>query len=68
MIYFGTANWTQARYVFPAAPAATLLALWGLRALVPRRLLRLAAGLTIAGLAGYNLLLLTRLVLPHAFL
>ena len=68
MIYFGTANWTQARYVFPAAPAAALLALWGLRALLPRPLLRPAAALTIAALAGYTLLLLTRLVLPYAFL
>ena len=69
MIYFGTMfQLTQARYVFPAAPAAALLALWGLRALLPRPLLRPAAALTLAALAGYTLLLLTRLVLPYAFL
>ncbi len=69
MIYFGTMfQLTQARYVFPVAPAAALLALWGLRALVPSTLLRPAAALTIVALAGYNLLLLTRLVLPYAFL
>ena len=61
----GTANWTQERYVFPTA---ALLALWGLRALLPRPLLRPAAALTLAALAGYTLLLLTRLVLPYAFL
>ncbi len=69
VIYYGTLNiLTQVRYAFPVAPAAALLALWGLRALVPRRLLPLAAALTIAAVALFNLLLLTRLVLPYAFL
>jgi hypothetical protein len=69
MIYFGTMfGLSQARYIFSAAPATALLAMLGLRALIPCRLLRPAAALTIACLAAFNLLLLTQLVIPYAYL
>jgi 4-amino-4-deoxy-L-arabinose transferase-like glycosyltransferase len=68
VIYYGTLNTlTQARYSFPAAPAMALLAMLGLRALVPRPLLHPAAALTIAAVAGFNLFLLATLVFPYAF-
>jgi 4-amino-4-deoxy-L-arabinose transferase-like glycosyltransferase len=69
MIYFGTMFLlTQARYIFPVAAASALLAMLGLRALVPERWLRPAAALVIAALAAFNLWLLFGSVLPYAFL
>jgi 4-amino-4-deoxy-L-arabinose transferase-like glycosyltransferase len=68
-IYFGTMFLlTQARYFFPAAAAAAILAMLGIRALVPPRLVRPAAALTIAALAAFNLWLLVGSILPYAFL
>jgi 4-amino-4-deoxy-L-arabinose transferase-like glycosyltransferase len=68
MVYFGTMfGLSQARYFFPVAPATGLLAMLGLRALVPPQLRRPAAALTIAGLAGFNLLVLTQVVIPYAY-
>jgi hypothetical protein len=69
MIYFGTMFLlTQARYIFPVAAASALLAMLGLRALVPARWLRPAAALVVAALAAFNLALLIGAVLPYAFL
>ncbi|MDP9371318.1 MAG: hypothetical protein M3Q65_02445, partial [Chloroflexota bacterium] len=69
MIYFGTMfALTQARYIFPAATGAALLAMLGLRALVPRPLRPPAAALVIFALGLFNLLVLTRFVIPFAFL
>jgi 4-amino-4-deoxy-L-arabinose transferase-like glycosyltransferase len=68
MLYFGTMFLlTQARYVFPVAPAAALLAMLGLRALTPRRWRAPGAALVIGCLAAFQFLLLTNLVLPYAF-
>ena len=68
-MYFGTRfQLTQARYIFPVATATALLAMLGLRALLPARLLRPAAALTIGALGVFNVLVLTRLVIPYAFL
>lgn len=69
MIYFGTMfQLTQARYIFPVVTATATVAMLGLRACIPHRLLRPAAALTIGALAGFNLLVLTQLVIPYAFL
>lgn len=69
MIYFGTYfKLTQARYFFPAITAMGLLLLLGLRAFVPRRAEGPAAALVIAALAGFNLFLLTQLLIPYTYL
>ncbi len=69
MIYFGTMfALTQARYIFPVATATALLGMLGLRALVPRPLLAPAAALVIVALGLFNLLVLTKFVIPYAFL
>ena len=69
MVYFGTMFLlTQARYIFPVAGATALLAMLGLRALLPDRLLRPAAALTIAALTAFNLWIFLGGVLPYAFL
>jgi hypothetical protein len=57
---------TQARYVFPVLPAAAVLAMLGLRALVPAWARAPAAALVIAAASVFQVLLLTRLVLPYA--
>ncbi|MDP9373656.1 MAG: hypothetical protein M3Q65_14625 [Chloroflexota bacterium] len=67
MIYLGTVLFiTQSRYIFPVVAATAMVAMLGLRALVPRPLLGPAAALTIATLAMFNLLLLTKLLIPYA--
>jgi 4-amino-4-deoxy-L-arabinose transferase-like glycosyltransferase len=67
MVYFGTMfQLTQARYVFPVLPAAAVLAMLGLRALVPAWARAPAAALVIAAASVFQVLLLTRLVLPYA--
>lgn len=69
MIYFGTMfQLTQARYIFPVVTATAAVAMLGLRALIPERWTRPAAALTIAALAAFNLLVLTRFVIPYALL
>ncbi len=69
MIYFGTMfAFTQSRYVFPVGTATAVVAMLGLRALLPRPLLRPAAALTIGALGWFNLLVLTTVVIPYAFL
>ncbi len=69
MIYFGTMFMlTQARYIFPVVTATALLGMLGVRALVPRPLRAPAAALVIFLLGVFNLSLLTRLVIPFAFL
>jgi 4-amino-4-deoxy-L-arabinose transferase-like glycosyltransferase len=66
VLYFGARfPLTQARYAFPAAPAAALLAMLGLRALLPARGRDQAAACVIALAAAFQVLLLTRLVLPY---
>ena len=67
-IYFGTMFLlTQARYFFPVAGATALLGLLGVRALLPERLLRPAAAITIAAFAVFNFWLLLGSVLPYAY-
>ena len=69
MIYFGTMFLlTQARYIFPVAAATWLLAMLGLRALLPERLLAPGGGADDRGVAAFNLVLLLGSVLPYAFL
>lgn len=66
MVYFGTrVAFTQMRYVFPVAPAAALLAALGFRALIADRWRPFGAAAIIAGAWLFQMLLLTRLVLPH---
>lgn len=66
MVYFGTrVAFTQMRYVFPVAPAASVLAAIGIRALIPERWrLTGAAGIVTCAML-FQMLVLTRLVLPH---
>jgi 4-amino-4-deoxy-L-arabinose transferase-like glycosyltransferase len=66
-IYFGTMFLlTQARYFFPVLPAAIVLAMLGVRAMTPSRWRMPAAAVVIAIVTGFQVLLMTRLVLPYA--
>lgn len=68
MVYFGTMFvLTQARYIFPVATSTGLLAMLGLRAVLPPGATRLGAAVTIAGLAAFNLYLLVTLVIPYGY-
>lgn len=68
MIYFGTMFvLTQARYIFPVATATGLLAMLGLRELLPPAFRRAGAALVIFGLAAFNFYLLVRLVVPYGY-
>lgn len=68
MVYFGTMFvLTQARYIFPVATATGLLAMLGLRAVLPPGSTRWGAAVTIAGLAAFNLYLLVTLVIPYGY-
>jgi 4-amino-4-deoxy-L-arabinose transferase-like glycosyltransferase len=68
-IYFGTMFLlTQARYYFPILPAAIVVALLGFRALTPRHLRHIVAASIVATAAGFQIMLLTRLVFPYAVL
>jgi 4-amino-4-deoxy-L-arabinose transferase-like glycosyltransferase len=69
MVYFGTMFLlTQARYFFPILPAAIVLATAGLRSLVPGGWQRPATVGVVAGAALFQMLILTKLVLPYAYL
>jgi hypothetical protein len=67
MVYFGTrVAFTQMRYVFPAAPAAALLAALGYRALFANRWRPAGATAVVALALLFQILVLTRIVMPHA--
>jgi 4-amino-4-deoxy-L-arabinose transferase-like glycosyltransferase len=67
MVYFGTrVAFTQTRYVFPAAPAAALLAALGFRALIAARWRPAGATAIVTIALLFQILVLTRIVLPHA--
>jgi 4-amino-4-deoxy-L-arabinose transferase-like glycosyltransferase len=69
MVYFGTMFLlTQARYFFPVLPAAIVLAAAGLRVLVPEDWQRPATIVLVGGAVGFQFLILTKLVLPYAYL
>ncbi len=69
MMYFGTFfALTQARYFFPAVTAMAVILMLGLRALVPPRFSGPAAALAIGAFAGFNLFLLTQLLIPYTVL
>lgn len=68
MVYFGTMFLlTQARYFFPILPAAIILAVAGLSALIPHAWHRLATIALVAGAGLFQTLILMKLVLPYAF-
>jgi 4-amino-4-deoxy-L-arabinose transferase-like glycosyltransferase len=67
MLYFGTISpWTQARYMFPIAPAVALLAMLGYRELVAPERRNAGAAVIVFAAVAMQVLLLTRLVLPYA--
>ncbi|HEX5166512.1 MAG TPA: hypothetical protein VFV93_14005 [Thermomicrobiales bacterium] len=69
MVYFGTMFLlTQARYFFPVLPVAIVLATAGLRVLVPEGWYRAATIVLVGGAVGFQFLILTKLVLPYAYL
>jgi 4-amino-4-deoxy-L-arabinose transferase-like glycosyltransferase len=69
MVYFGTMFLlTQARYFFPVLPVAIVLATAGLRVLSPEGWQRFATIVLVGGAIGFQFLLLTKLVLPYAYL
>ena len=66
MVYFGTrASFTQVRYVFPVAPAIALLAALGYRELITEQRRMTGASVIVACAMLFQMLVLTRLVLPH---
>lgn len=66
MVYFGTrVAFTQVRYVFPAAPAAAVLAALGFRELFGVQRQQIGTSCVVAGAMLFQMLTLTRLVLPH---
>ncbi|MDQ3549432.1 MAG: hypothetical protein M3439_11515, partial [Chloroflexota bacterium] len=68
MVYFGTMFLlTQARYFFPILPVAIVLAIAGLRSLVPDGWQRPATVVLVAGAATFQMLILVKLVLPYAY-
>jgi len=69
MVYFGTMFLlTQARYFFPILPVAIVLAVAGLRSLVPDGWQRPATVALVAGAAAFQMSILVKLVLPYAYL
>lgn len=69
IVYLGTVMWlTQARYAFPVAAATGVLLMLGIRALLPTRVARPAAAVTIALFAVFNFLVLSQLVIPYGVL
>jgi hypothetical protein len=65
VIQFGTQfSLTQARYYFPVVNAASLLAMLGLRTVIPRQARPYGQGLMVAGLVALNIVIMTTYVLP----
>lgn len=65
VVQFGTQfALSQARYFFPAANAAALLAMLGLRTIIPREARRAGQGLIFGGFVALNLIIFTAYVIP----
>jgi hypothetical protein len=65
VVQFGTSfALAQARYYFPAVNAAAILAMLGLRTLVPTRVRPAGQGIMFGGLVLLNILIMTGYVLP----
>ena len=65
VIQFGTSfALAQARYFFPVVNAAALLAMLGLRTLIPTRLRPAGQGVFVGGLIALNIVIMTAYVLP----
>ena len=65
VIQFGTSfALSQARYFFPVVNAAALLAMLGLRTLIPRQVRPAGQGIVVAALILLNVVILTSYVLP----
>ena len=65
VIEFGTSfALSQARYFFPVVNAAALLAMLGLRTLLPSRIRPAGQGLFVGGLIALNVVIMTAYVLP----
>jgi len=65
ILQFGTQfEGTQARYAFPAVTAVALLAMVGIRSLVPSRALPVIAVLTMAGMVWLNVEIYRDAVMP----
>jgi 4-amino-4-deoxy-L-arabinose transferase-like glycosyltransferase len=65
VIEFGTSfALAQARYFFPVVNAAALLAMLGLRTLVPTRFRQAGQGVFVGGLIALNIVIMTAYVLP----
>jgi 4-amino-4-deoxy-L-arabinose transferase-like glycosyltransferase len=68
VIQFGTSfALSQARYYFPVVNAAALLAMLGLRTLLPSRVRPAGQGLFVGGLIALNVVIMTNYVLPFTF-
>ena len=68
VVEFGTQfSLAQARYFFPVVNAAALLAMLGLRTLVPRQGRGAAQGIVVGGLVLLNAIIMTAYVLPFTF-
>ena len=68
VIQFGTSfALSQARYYFPVVNAAALLAMLGLRTLLPSRVRPAGQGLFVGGLIALNVVIMTIYVLPFTF-
>ncbi len=68
VIEFGTSfALSQARYFFPVVNAAALLAMLGLRTLIPARFRPAGQGLFVGGLIALNVVIMTIYVLPFTF-
>lgn len=65
VIEFGTSfALSQARYFFPVVNAAALLAMLGLRTLVPTKFRAAGQGVFVGGLIALNIVIMTTYVLP----
>jgi hypothetical protein len=65
VVQFGTSfALSQARYYFPVVDAATLLAMLGLRTLIPIRARAAGQGVVVAALVCLNILIMAAYVLP----
>ena len=66
MLYAGTQIFiTQVRYAFPIMPALAILAMLGIRSLIPARAQRVGAAVLVVGVMGFQAVVLSRLVLPY---
>jgi len=69
ILQFGlTFSLTQSRYAFPAVNAFAVLAMLGLRTLIPARFLRHAQAFIVFGLLALNVVIFTQYVIPYWYL